>query len=86
MTLHDIATQIHHISAGRVNGERFSRHELEATLGRWLREPQSRYILEAELPDGRWLVKAENLGRGMFDYYIPDTREQEAALKAELFG
>ena len=29
------------------------------------------------LPDGRWIIKITQLGRGQWDYYIPETKAQE---------
>lgn len=42
------------------------------------------FIYEQVLPDGAWFCKI--IRRGMyFDYIVPDTREQEAKIIAELF-
>ena len=40
-------------------------------------------FMEISQPDGRWLFKITHYSDGEWDYYIPDTREQEYKLTAE---
>lgn len=42
------------------------------------------FIYEHSLPDGRWFCKIIRHGT-YFDYIVPDTREQEEKIIAELF-
>lgn len=82
-TLHEVTNQIHHLTSGRINGEQFTRSELEAAIKSWLREPAAQYIFEAELPDGKWLAKVVRVG-SMYDYWVPETRKDEKRLWKEL--
>ena len=92
MTLHEIATQLHNITfGGHVNGEKFTRHQLEENLQRWMRNPEAikipnRLVIEVCLADGRWLATVDRFADGPdgYDYWIPDNRTQEAALAARL--
>lgn len=43
-----------------------------------------KYIGEICLPDGRWWFKIFRLKNGEYDYYIPETKEQNAILAKEL--
>lgn len=78
MTLREVASQVHALSHGRVNGEKFTKRELKNVFTMWMRE-STRYIGEITLADGNWLFA---LGRyaDEYDYWIPDTREQEQRL------
>lgn len=93
MTLHDVASQLHNLTAGRINGERWSLTQTQRYLHNWLvRIPaiegkaQAEQYLTVTLPDGEWLAKAERLAGGEYDYTIPDTREQESRLWAEMLA
>lgn len=84
MTLHDVAHQLHSLSlAGFINSERFSEQRLYTQLKAMLRDVGDQYIFEIALPDGKWMAKAERTRYG-YDYWIPDTREQEKVLWEEL--
>ncbi len=92
MTLHDIASQLHNLSVdGFFNGEQFTRTELEHAIRAWMRgcetnKIKNTFVLEIALRDGRWLMtitKFANTPDG-YDYYIPDTREQERRLLEQL--
>ena len=91
MTLHDIATQLHNLTDGRINGEHFTKHELESNLRRWMRHSElnklaGRLVIEISLPDGKWLATVDQHSDGAdgYDYFIPDTREQESILWTQL--
>lgn len=91
MTLHDISTQLHNLTGGHINGERFSKQELEGAIRRWMRNPEglkipNRFVIEVELKDGRWLATIDRFADSPdgYDYYIPDTREQEDLLRKAL--
>lgn len=87
MTLHEISTQLHHMTNGHINGEHFSRQALESNLHRWMRSCetnaiQNTHVIEVSLPDGTWLCEVHRFAdvADGYDYYIPDTREQEARI------
>lgn len=35
------------------------------------------------LPDGRWIIRITHMGRGQWDYYLPDIRAQERRMIQE---
>lgn len=35
------------------------------------------------LPDGRWTIRITHMGRGQWDYYLPDTKAQERRMIQE---
>lgn len=85
MTLHDTASQIIKLAVGGyINGEKFSESRLQTWLGKMLSEPNSKAVFEIALPDGRWFAEAIRDERFGYDYYIPDTREDEARIIAGL--
>ena len=87
MTLQTISNQLFNLSlGGHFNGEKFSRQELTSYISAMFRTG-SKLIMEICLPDGRWFLKITKYADRSdgYDYYIPDTREQEALLKEELF-
>ena len=86
MTITEAAKQIFDLSiAGYINGEKFTLKRFEAYARNMLKTADS-FIFEICLPDGRWMAKFNRFGKKSdeYDYYIPDTREQETLLKNEL--
>lgn len=84
MTITTIANQIHDMAiAGYINGEKFTKKELSSCLRTWLKT-KDQHIIEVSLPDGRWLCKVYRYAKNEYDYFLPDTREQERRLYAEL--
>lgn len=88
MTIHEISTQLFNLSVDHhFNGERFTKRQLEFYIANAMRNSDNlkirdRFVMEIHLKDGSWLFtvnKFSNESDG-FDYYIPDTREQEARL------
>lgn len=81
MTIKEIADQIYKMSKGRVNGEKYTKRELEAVFRMWMRTG-SEYIGIVVLRDGEWLFLIDRFGSesNEYDYYIPDTREHEKSL------
>lgn len=85
MTVHEIAQQLHKLTfGGHINGEKFSKTELEHALRIWLRDADhnkipGKVVIEVCLADGRWLATVEKFGKSAdeYDYWIPDTRDQE---------
>lgn len=94
MTLHNIASQLHKLAVdGRINGEHFTEAELERALRHWMRDAEhnaikNAFVLEIVLKDGAWLAEVSRFDESAdgFDYWIPDTREQEARLYEALLG
>ena len=81
MTIKEIADQIYRMSKGQVNGEKFTKRELENVFRMWMRTGNE-YIGSVILPDGEWLFLIDRFGhdQSQYDYYIPDTREHEKSL------
>ena len=81
MTIKEITKQVHKLSGGIVNGEKFTKKQLEDAIKMWMRTGDS-YIGEISLPTGNWLFLIERFPheRNQFDYWIPDTRDQEKHL------
>lgn len=87
MTIKEIAGQLHKMSKGHINGEKFTKRELENVFQMWMRN-STRYIGSITLPDGEWLFSLDRFGdkADQFDYTIPDTREQEMELMYKGLG
>lgn len=86
MTLHDISHMAYSLAVGHyINGEKFSEKRIENMLASMLRKEGDTYIGEIALPDGKWMFRASIIC-GTYDLYIPDTREQEKRLIAELLA
>jgi hypothetical protein len=84
MTIHEISNQLHHLSVdGFFNGEKFTKQELEHYIhncfSKGLLKLENRLVMEIRLRDGEWLFTVDRFSNSTdgFDYYIPDTREQE---------
>ena len=89
MTIHELSEQLHSLSVGGYfNREKFSVERLQAQIEALTRTSDS-VIFEIALPDGWWYFKIYKYGmergRGQYDYYIPETRDQELRIKNELF-
>lgn len=89
MTIHEITNQLYDMSvAGYFNGEKFTKEQLGSYIRNFTRECTMKvgesHYMEIALPDGWWLMKISKFGKGEFEYYIPDTREQELKLKQKL--
>lgn len=86
MTLHEVSKQLYKLScAGFFNGHKCRENELyeylksnleDKKIGSWL-------PIEITLDDGRWKMKVTKYAGG-YDYFIPETREQEERLQAEI--
>lgn len=84
MTKLELASQLMDLSvAGYFNSEKFTKERLNNYIGKMCRNVGDKLFMEISLPDGRWLFKITHYADGEWDYYIPDTREQEAKLTAE---
>ena len=95
MTIKDIAHAFNFSNAYKgfpivINGvARAGEADLRRLFAQWLNAdhkdiiPEAEMIFEVSLPDGKWLAKIYRKGSN-YDYYIPETREQEKRLWAEL--
>lgn len=81
MTKTEVINQVYDLAVdGFFNREKFTKNEFKDAMNRWLTNTD-RIVIEIALPDGWWHMEVYRLpdrtGRNMWDYYIPDTREQE---------
>ena len=85
MTKLELTTQLMNLAvAGYFNSEKFTKERLNNYISKMCRNIGDKLYMEISLPDGRWLFKITQYADGEWDYYIPDTREQEDKLTAEL--
>lgn len=87
MTIHEISNQLHALSVNSFfNGEKFTKRELEHYINNCFEKGslklKNRLVMEINLRDGKWLFTVDRFSDSVsgFDYYIPDTREQEARI------
>lgn len=91
MTIHEVSSQIFSLTLGGfVNGEKFTKRELEHVFRMWMRDPSrnkvaNAHLIEVCLRDGRWFATINKVAEGPdgYDYYIPDTRDEESRLLAK---
>jgi len=87
MTKLELTTQLMNLAvAGYFNSEKFTKERLNNYISKMCRNTGDKLYMEISLPDGHWLFKITRYDAGDWDYYIPDTREQEAKLTAEFLG
>lgn len=89
MTIQYLSNQLHSLSVGGFfNGEKFTKGELLDYLKGVFRPElnTTRWVMEIALPDGRWFFTITRFSDSSdgFDYFIPDTREQEKSVIALL--
>jgi len=86
MTLNETINQIYDLTVdGIINGEKFTRKQFSEILKHFFKELSfDQLIFEITLPDGNWLVKLYKWDNKEYDYFLPDTREQEKKLYREL--
>ena len=89
MTIHEISKQIIDISVGGVlNGEVFTVERLCTYIQKMIRNDSDNLIMEISLPDGLWYFQIRRWterGHFQYEYFLPETREQEMRLKKSLF-
>ena len=68
------------------NGETFGKKRLYAYISKMCRNIGDSVVMNITLPDGDWYFKINKYSATDFDYYIPDTREQELRLVEELMS
>lgn len=87
MTLKEVANQISKLAVGGyINGEQYTAGRLHNQFRAMLRTGND-YIFEICLPDGRWMAEVYRVRVGsqvIYDYFIPDTRDQETGLFKKL--
>ena len=91
MTLNQTLRSVHSLSHGVINGERMSLKRLTAIVtGLFRGTPKlgNRVAIEVTMPDGVWLCEIVRYAdrRDGYDYDLPETREQEARIWAELLA
>lgn len=92
MTIREVSTQIINLTSGNLNGEHFSKTRLENQIKAWLRDAEHNTIpysavFEGSFGDGEWLFTVSRIefkDEVFYDYWIPDTREQEAELASRI--
>ena len=83
MTIREITTQLYDLAVGHtLNGKTWTKQELEhyiRTMFTGSLKLDNAVAMEISLPDGKWLMTIDRFSDANdgFDYYIPDTREQE---------
>lgn len=84
MTKLELTSQLMDLSiAGYFNGEKFNKERLNNYIGKMCRNDSDKLYMRIALPDGEWLFKIVRYSTGYWDYYIPDTRDEEQKLVAE---
>lgn len=83
MTKSEVLKQVYDLSVnGNFNHEEhwpFSKFKSYVTEK--INSKKSKHVvMEIELPDGWWYLRISQLKEGIWDYYIPDTREQNDEL------
>ena len=78
---------------GYFNGEKFTETRLYNTIVNGMKNCEfnaikNAYVMQIALPDGWWYCKITKYGNKAdeYDYYIPETREQERRLIDRLMG
>ena len=87
MTKLELTTQLIDLAvAGYFNGEKFSKARLTNYIGKMCRNVGDKLYMQIALPDGEWFFKIVRYADGEWDYILPDTREQEQRIIAELLN
>jgi hypothetical protein len=88
MTIKEVCKQIYDLSVGGYfNGEKFTLERLTNQIKSMFKgqlKGGNRLVQQIALPDGWWYFYIVEYEKGQFDYYIPDTREQEKKVIAIL--
>lgn len=93
MTLKEACNRLYdHSLLGYINGEKFTKKRLYNMVSSAFKDGVSlkipdKYVLEVCLPDGRWYcsINRYNHTADGFDYWIPESRNQEAKLLHALY-
>lgn len=92
MTIREVSTQIINLTSGNLNGEHFSKTRLENQIKALLRDSEHNAIpysmvMEGMFNDGEWLFTVSRIefkNEVFYDYWIPETREQETQLASRI--
>lgn len=87
MTLKEVSTQLYNLAVGGyLNGEKFTKTQFIDAVKHWMRGGHKKFIGTICLPDGEWYYRINQYADRPdgYDYYIPDTKEQNEALWDEL--
>lgn len=76
MTRNDMTNQIYDLSNGIINGEKLTK-TLFTKMVKDHFDLFNELTLKLTLPDGDWFCKIHKWDNKEYDYFIPDTREQE---------
>lgn len=86
MTFNEATEQVFNLSGGRINGEVFTLNKYRNFVKREI-AGKNKVIGKLILPDGEWPYKIYIPHKGIWDYYIPDNKEQaEDFIKHEQGG
>ena len=87
MTKSDVLKQVYELSVNgnfnRENGWSFSKFK-SYIAEKFSSEKRQSIIMEIELPDGWWYMSISRFKNGHWDYYIPDTKEENKRLYDEI--
>ena len=86
MTKGEMLKQIYNLSVGgNFNHEKgWSFYKFKSYVsGKFNSEKQNSILMEIELPDGWWYLSIQKVKDGLWDYYIPDTREDNDRIVVE---
>ena len=94
MTIKETAKRLFDLAVGGYfNGEKFTVDRLYKSIVSGMKccetnKIKNAYVMQIALPDGWWYCKVTKYGNKAdeYDYYIPETRDQEAKLKAKFFA
>lgn len=82
MTLKEVIDQVYDLSVGGYfNGEKFTKTRFTKYINNMFKTG-NRLVMQIALPDGRWFFSINKLNNNGYDYYIPETREQEKKVRA----
>lgn len=77
MNIKELTNQLYELSVGGYfNGEKFTKTRLNTYITNMFKSGQ-RLVMNIALPDGRWYFYIDKYNDNEYDYFIPDTREQE---------
>ena len=85
MTKLELVNQLADLAVdNRFNGETFGKKRLYTYISKMCRNIGDSLVMNISLPDGDWYFKINRYSTADYDYYIPDTREQEMRIVEEL--
>ena len=87
MTQLELVNQLADLAVdSRFNAEKFSKKRLYTYISKMCRNIGDSLVMNISLPDGDWYFRINRYSAGGFDYYIPETREQEMRIVEELMN